>query len=173
MARMTVLGDPRVRRVSELAEAHSIANELYEFLVNDAVEAELRANNVVGTSSAVIQSILLEKAEALGFQSERKGLFASYASPGLRPDYFRPLGTTGILLEVERGKSLDNNMDILDLWKCHICPAAEYLFLVVPVFRPNGRGRPAPVFERVNARLSTFFREPNYVNVQAAFLFGY
>jgi hypothetical protein len=30
------------------------------------------------------------------------------------------------------GKALANNMDLLDLWKCHICREAHHLFLVVP-----------------------------------------
>ena len=43
-----------------------------------------------------------------------------------------PLADTGIILEVERGKTTINNMDLLDFWKCHICAHADYLFLMVP-----------------------------------------
>lgn len=39
---------------------------------------------------------------------------------------------SGIILEVERGKTLMNNMDLLDMWKCHICEHARYLFSIVP-----------------------------------------
>ena len=54
----------------------------------------------------------------------------------LRPDYYRPLETSGILLEVERGKTTTNNMDLLDFWKCHLCRHADYLFLMVPQALP-------------------------------------
>jgi hypothetical protein len=63
-------------------------------------------------------------------------------------------------------------MDLYDLWKCHICRHAEYLFLVVPKNLPHT----PKAFERVHTRLSYFFdpgRPKNYVNVGAVFLFGY
>ena len=47
--------------------------------------------------------------------------------------YYLDLDETGIILEVERGKTTINNMDLLDFWKCHICVHAHYLILVVPV----------------------------------------
>jgi hypothetical protein len=81
-----------------------------------------------------VQEVLLEKAAELGFTSEKQGLFEEYATSGLRPDYYKPFGDrSGILLEVERGKTTINNMDLLDLWKCHICPEADVLFLFVPI----------------------------------------
>jgi hypothetical protein len=67
-----------------------------------------------------VQAVFLEQARELGFKDESKGLFKEYAS-ALRPDYFMPLDGTGIILEVERGKTTINNMDLLDFWKCHIC----------------------------------------------------
>ena len=127
----------------------------------------------MGASSATVQSILLPEAKRLGFQSEQKGLFASHASKGLRPDYFKVIGQSGILIEVERGKTLDNNMDLLDLWKCHLCPKADYLFLVVPKRRPTKKGASTVMFARVCGRLEAFFKVPNLVNVEAVFLFGY
>ena len=39
---------------------------------------------------------------SLGFTSEKKGLFADYKVAGLRPDYFKKVGDSGILFEVER-----------------------------------------------------------------------
>ena len=44
---------------------------------------------------------------------EKKGLFKNYNSQ-LRPDYYKKLKKSGIILEVERGKTLKNNMDLLD-----------------------------------------------------------
>ena len=32
-------------------------------------------------------------------------------------------------MEVERGKTTTNNMDLLDIYKCHICEEANHLFL--------------------------------------------
>ena len=73
--------------------------------------------------------------------------------PALRPDYYCALGETGILIEVERGKT---NMDILDFWKCHICDRAEYLFLIVPQARPSANGTVLRHFQQVKRRLGVF-----------------
>ena len=116
---------------------------------------------------------MLQNALELGFQSERKGLFANYEVSALRPDYYRAVDKSGVLLEVERGKTITNNMDLLDLWKCHICDYASYLFLVVPKFRPSANGSSMRHFSHVCKRLSPFFEERNYVNVDAVFVFGY
>ena len=85
---------------------------------------------------------------SLGFRDERRGLFSAYES-ALRPDYFREVGGTGVILEVERGKTTINNMDLLDFWKCHICEHADYLFSMVPLelrqnpdMSPGGSSRP-------------------------------
>ena len=70
------------------------------------------------------QDVILPFAtKELGFENEKKGLFKDYKVAGLRPDYFHP--TAGILLEVERGKTHMNNMDLLDMWNCHICNQAN------------------------------------------------
>ena len=106
------------------------------------------------TTSAEIQVCILEHAITLGFQSERQGLFLKHA---LRPDYHLTLASgRGVLLEVEKGKTLTNNMDLLDLWKCHICSAAQYLFLMVP-YRSQNAG-PRNVFENVVKGLCLCFR---------------
>ncbi len=105
----------------------------------------------------------------MGFQSEKKGLFKEYHTPNLRPDYYLKLDKGGILLEVERGKTIMNNMDLLDIWKCHICEEANHLFLVVPIqisHTPN-------CFNYVVRRLETFFKESNYINIDSVSIFGY
>ena len=110
----------------------------------------------------------------LGFVSESKGLFAPYETSALRPDYFRPLDDTGILLEVERGKTTINNMDLLDFWKCHLCEHANYLFLMVPTeLRQNPSMPPRREYVTVVKRLSSFFVPRNYTNVRGLFVFGY
>ncbi|HEY8227079.1 MAG TPA: hypothetical protein VIG25_17520 [Pyrinomonadaceae bacterium] len=64
-------------------------------------------------------------------------------------------------------------MDLLDLWKCHICREADYLFLVIPKRRPTEGGKNESILGRVVNRLETFFQPKNAINVEAVFLFGY
>ena len=63
-------------------------------------------------------------------------------------------------------------MDLLDLWKCHICREASHLILVVPMFvrRTNGTER---VYSRVVTRLTTFFEPGNETNVSSVAVLGY
>jgi hypothetical protein len=97
----------------------------------------------------------------------------AYAT-ALRPDYFLPIGDSGVILEVERGKTTTNNMDLLDFWKCHICRVASYLFLLVPQsLQHNERMTPKKEFRTVQRRLSQFFEPGHYTNVRALCLFGY
>ena len=84
------------------------------------------------------------------------------------------IGDTGIILEVERGKTTINNMDLLDFWKCHICAHADYLILLVPEeLRQNETMTARREFVSVRKRLATFFEPQNYTNVRGLFLFGY
>jgi hypothetical protein len=64
-------------------------------------------------------------------------------------------------------------MDLLDLWKCHLCSYADFLYLIVPVERRSWDGKVIRAFDGVSRRLSTFFEPRNYVNVEAVFIFGY
>jgi hypothetical protein len=114
------------------AEVCRIAERFHSQLNRSDAQALIAAANIPGNSSAFVQEAVLEAATPLGFESEAKGLFGSYATSALRPDYYLPIGDTGILLEVERGKTTINNMDLLDFWKCHLCEHANYLFLMVP-----------------------------------------
>jgi hypothetical protein len=99
---------------------------------------------------------------------------SSQLNRALRPDYFLPLGDTGVLIEVERGKTTINNMDLLDFWKCHICAHAHYLILLVPTeLRQNPTMSPRREFVTVRNRLASFFEDGNYTNVRGLFLFGY
>jgi hypothetical protein len=85
-----------------------------------------------------------------------------------------PAAGTGSLLEVERGKTTINNMDLLDFWKCHICAHADYLILLVPrELRQNPTMAPRREFATVSKRLATFFEQGNYTNVRGLCLFGY
>jgi len=146
------------------------AEALRDFLNQSDIQTEIQRVNVFGAHGGVIQEIILNNPRDLGFQTEMRGLFRDFQ---LRPDFFCAVDDTGILLEVERGKTTDNNMDMLDMWKCHICPLARFLFLVVPQIKQGKSGRRQRPFDRVSKRLSAFFEPDNYVHVDAVFLFGY
>ena len=158
----------------EWAEVVELANEIVSYSKNADVVERLAEANQPKRSSAEVQDVFLERAKELGFVDESKGLFENYTSSALRPDYFRPVGKTGILWEVERGKTTINNMDLLDFWKCHICEHASYLFLMVPSeLRQNPTMSPRREFETVRKRLESFFVPGNYTNVHGLILLGY
>lgn len=159
----------------EWLKVSQIADELINYLRSESVLMEIEKANIPGAHSSLIQSIILKKANELGFLNESAGLFIDYENKRLRPDYFLNLGTTGILIEVERGKTNQNNMDFLDIWKCHICKHAHYLFLFVPVeLRQNKSGKVVGrPFDMVSRHLNTFFIPENYINVRGAVIVGY
>jgi hypothetical protein len=107
------------RESDEYVKVRAIAQALHKRMNRAATRALILAANQPGHSSALVQEAFVGHARALGFVSEHKGLFAGYETSALRPDYYRPIDDTGILLEVERGKTTINNMDLLDFWKCH------------------------------------------------------
>lgn len=157
----------------EWAKVDALAMALRDYLDTAPVVLELAKANQPGTSSSEVQRVFEDFAEQLGFESEKRGLFAN-ADLSLRPDYYRPVGNTGILLEVERGKTTINNMDLLDFWKCHLCPHASYLFLMVPKeLRQNAKMSPRREFATVRRRLSEFFQPANYTSVRGLCLYGY
>ena len=163
-----------VRGTPEYEGVLAVADALYGYLEAVEVAAAIREANQPGRSSSEIQNVFLDHARRLGFSDESKGLFAGYVTSALRPDYYLPLGDTGVLIEVERGKTTINNMDLLDFWKCHICEHAHYLILLVPTeLRQNATMAPRREFATVRNRLSSFFEEDNYTNVRGLFLFGY
>lgn len=152
----------------------AIADKLYAHLELIEVTTAIREANQPGRPSSGVQNVFLNHARLLGFTDESKGLFAGYLTSALRPDYYLPLGSTGILIEVERGKTTINNMDLLDFWKCHICEHAHYLILLVPnELRQNETMAPRREFVTVRNRLGSFFEKGNYTNVRGLFLFGY
>ena len=162
-----IAGSPEVQQVTRMAQA------LLSHLCTSEAEASILAANRPGAPSQRIQDVFLLFARELGFVDEHEGLFDGYES-AVRPDYFLRLGTTGILLEVERGKTTINNMDFLDFWKCHLCEHAHYLFLLVPKeLRQNETMSPRREYASVARRLAPFFRPRNYTNVRGLFVFGY
>jgi hypothetical protein len=163
-----------VANTSEFADVTAIANRLHVHLNSPDALRSIFAANRPGSSSQEIQGVFREFAHTLGFVDESRGLFDSYETSALRPDYFLRMKDTGILLEVERGKTTINNMDLMDFWKCHICTHAHYLFLLVPrALRQNETMSPRNEFASVAKRLSTFFQPHNHTNVRGLFLYGY
>lgn len=163
-------------RGDEVQRVTDLAVRLLDHLNEPQAQLQIAAANQPGGSSALVQAVFARQAAELGFSSEKKGLFAAYKS-ALRPDYYLPLPEfqTGIILEVERGKTTTNNMDLLDMWKCHLCETAHHLFLLVPLaLQHNPIMSPKHEFAAVTKRLATFFEPPsNYVNVRTCWVFGY
>lgn len=150
-----------------------ISDKLLAHLNSPAALELMHRANMPGISSAEVQATFMPFATELGFTSEAKGLFLEYENK-LRPDYFRPVEGSGILLEVERGKTTTNNMDLLDFWKCHLCRHADYLFLMVPqALKHNPTMTPKREYKSVVKRLDTFFKPGNATNVRAVHIFGY
>ena len=171
---LKILVQNKYEATEEFRTVNEVAQRLHQHLCEPQVLTLLAEANQPGSSSSAVQNVFLEKALALGFVSEKKGLFGKYATSGLRPDYYLEIGKVGVLLEVERGKTIMNNMDLLDLWKCHICAEANYLFLMVPLqLKHNKDAKPYNTFNMVVNRMSPFFEQENHTNVRALFIFGY
>ena len=152
----------------ELKIVRKLSNKLFGYLNKEETFKKLKSLHTKGNSSQKIQDVIIYRLKELGFESEKKGLFKLYNSQ-LRPDYYKKLNKSGIIVEVERGKTLKNNMDLLDVWKCHICEEANHLFLIVPKeisHTPN-------CYSACRKRLGLFFIKRNYINIDSLTLFGY
>ena len=160
---------------AEYAEVTEVFTALFSHLNTPDVLNAIDVANQPKAHSSLIQNAFIKEAQSLGFRSEAKGLFATYPNSLLRPDYYRKVGeTSGIIMEVERGKTTINNMDFLDFWKCHLCVDAHYLFLMVPKsLRQNQMMKPQNEFQKVINHLSPFFQPRNYTNVRGLTVFGY
>ena len=168
LSRVDLTSTPDFREVSKLA------NSVLEILNYKSVKDVIAKAHVFGASSHTIQKAILPQMLELGFTSEKKQLFSDYKVGGLRPDYYKPLATGGILFEVERGKTIANNMDLLDIWKTHICKEANHLFLLVPNIRVSKNLNEAKIFPSVKNRIETFFSENiSAIDVDSVHLFGY
>lgn len=170
----TCFVQPNLADSTEYSTIQTISNTLLEHLNTAEARILLSEANAPGHSSAMVQATFALFSENLGFVSEAKGLFKEYPTAALRPDFFLPVGDTGILMEVERGKTTTNNMDLLDLWKCHLCTHADYLFLMVPqALQHNSSMAPKKEYNSVVKRLGTFFMDGNLTNVRGLHVFGY
>lgn len=159
---------------AEYAAVCSVSDQLLAHLNTPEAQHAIFVANQPGISSAVVQATFEPFATDLGFKNEAKGLFLDYDNKALRPDYYLPIPGNGIILEVERGKTTTNNMDLLDLWKCHVCLHADHLFLMVPqALRHNPTMTPKKEYNSVVKRMGSFFRSGNYTNVRSLHIFGY
>ena len=165
---------PNLVESQNLIETLKASSQVREILENQEVREAIAEVHKFGASSHTVQKSILNQMESLGFVSERKGLFASYKVSGIRPDYFKSLAGGGILFEVERGKTIANNMDLLDVWKTHLCSEAKHLFLMVPKIRVTEKGGSQKIFNTVENRIETFFlKESTPIDVNSVHLFGY
>jgi hypothetical protein len=169
-----ILHKENIENNSDFIEVKEIAKKIIDFMNLNDISQKINSKNKINAKSVEIQNILLSKMDELGFKSEKKGLFSIYKTSALRPDYYKEIGENkGIILEVERGKTIDNNMDMLDVWKCHICEKANYLFLIVPQIRPTKKGKNNIIYDKVLNRIESFFNKNNYINIDAVMIFGY
>jgi hemerythrin superfamily protein len=157
-----------------LKETLKVSGQIREILKIQKVIEAIADVHKFGASSHTVQKSILEHMESLGFVSEKKNLFASYKVSGIRPDYFKPLVGGGILFEVERGKTIANNMDLLDVWKTHLCTEAKHLFLLVPKIRVTEKDGAQKIFNTVENRIETFFLSGiTPIDVHSVHIFGY
>ena len=163
------------RESQELHQVDRLAERLRAHL--DEQVAAIDLVHVHGASSSAVQEIVADLLERqLGFRSE----VVLTPSDGLvtraRPDFVYWLAQgRGVLGEVERGGTTTNNHDLKDMWKAHISPDTQHLFLVVPQanWGESGRAREKP-FPRVVQRLSAFFGDDRReLDVVSAHVFGY
>jgi len=165
---------PGLVESENLKKALETSRQVSEILNDKRVKDAIAKVHKFGASSHNVQKSILNQMVSLGFVSEKKGLFASYKVSGIRPDYFKSLPGGGILFEVERGKTIASNMDLLDVWKTHLCSEAKHLFLMVPNIRVTEKGNSQKIFNTVENRIETFFlNESTPIDVNSVHLFGY
>jgi hypothetical protein len=147
---------------------------LKELLEKEDVKQAIESVHIFGASSHRIQEAISPILASLGFTSEKKGLFSEIKVPGIRPDFYKSIPGGGILVEVERGKTIANNMDLLDVWKTHICQSANHLFLLVPQVRVTKTGGRQKIYSTVLNRVGSFFAETTApIDVESVHVFGY
>jgi len=156
---------------NELKEVFKVAKKLEDYLNEKETKKKIAEVNVKGVDSQKVQKIITDFAKPkLGFANEKKRLFEKYENKKLRPDLYKKIAKGGIIMEVEKGKTVTNNMDLLDLWKCHICTEANHLFLIVPI---RDEAKSLNIFDTVCKRMSSFFIKENYLNIESLVIFGY
>lgn len=169
----------RSRLEARFAQAVSDVDKLAQQL-RIALDREVAAIDVAhvhGASSSAVQviasSILKDR---LGFSEELVLTREDGIVTRPRPDFYYSLGPgQGVIAEVERGGTVTNNHDLKDIWKAHIAPDVQHLFLLVPNsnWKASGLPRERP-FLRVTHRMGAFFGDPRReIDVLTCHVFGY
>ena len=149
--------------------AESTANLICHELQNAWGSEAYGAATGHGVSSSKIQALLSPTLLAKGFQTE---VPAKIGLAGFKADFGLITESDGILVEIERGKTTDNNMDMIDFWKCHIHPKAHHLILVVPVWYRTKKSLKRTFFN-VQRRMQPLFEPGNETNVKSLHIVGY
>lgn len=163
------------RYIESLHAVDRLAKQLREAL--DLESEAIDASHVHGASSSAVQRIVSSiLKDHLGFEEEVVLTPESGIVSRPRPDYIYRLGRgEGVIAEVERGGTVTNNHDLKDIWKVHIAPDAQHLFLIVPNsnWRADGQSRERP-YVRVTHRIGAFFGDPRReIDVLTCHVFGY
>lgn len=163
---------------SELLEVTRVDEIVRRLVRHMQVRAsDIEGAHVYNAQSKAVQSVIetLLCAE-LGFRSEvvltpQEGFVSS-----ARPDCVLELASgRGVVAEVERGGTVNNNHDLKDLWKAHVAADLQHLILIVPQsnWKSDGSARERP-FKRVSHRLSAFFGDPRReIDVLSCHILGY
>ena len=159
----------------EIEQVSVIASRMLGHL--EMRQAEIDRVHVHGAPSKAVQDIVAELlVDELGFEQEHVLTPEDGLVTRPRPDFYREMSPgRGILAEVERGGTTTNNHDLKDMWKAHLAPTAQHLFLIVPQQNQNSSGEPREwPFSRVKQRLAVFFGDPRReVDVLSLHIFGY
>ena len=165
----------RAQDVVSLQRVDGLAHQLCADL--DQHSDDIDNAHVHGASSSAVQRIVSSiLKDHLHFDEEVLLTPEDGIVSRPRPDFYYRLGPSeGVIAEVERGGTVTNNHDLKDIWKAHIAPDVQHLFLIVPNsnWREDGKSRERP-FIRVTHRMGAFFGDPRReIDVLTCHVFGY
>lgn len=163
------------RHIEFLRSVDRLAGQLRTAL--ELASAAIDVAHIHGANSSAVQRIASSiLKDHLGFDEEVLLTPEDGIVSRPRPDFFYRLGPgEGVIAEVERGGTVTNNHDLKDIWKAHIAPDAQHLFLIVPNsnWREDGKARERP-YVRVAHRMAAFFGDPRReIDVVSCHVFGY
>lgn len=158
-----------------IREVDRLAGQLRKEL--EAQSAAIDLAHVHGAKSLAVQTIVSTILKGrLGFDEEVVLTPDNGIVSRPRPDFFYSVAPgQGVIAEVERGGTVTNNHDLKDIWKAHIAPNVQHLFLVVPManWKEDGTARERP-YLRVTHRVGAFFGDPRReIDVLSCHVFGY